>query len=127
MDVHIHLSYCTASGFRTLASNYLGIHESNPHHLCGEIEGLIKSVEVTPAAVAEELMKSDDADVVLEGLLNLLKEKKATNDEKKLKKAKKAEEERTKKGEEERIKKAEEDGTNNAERQERDEVANKNC
>ena len=57
-------------------------------------------------------MKSNDAYVVLEGLLNLLKEKKATNDEKKLKKAKKAEEERTKKGEEERIKKAEEDGTN---------------
>ncbi|KAK9948556.1 hypothetical protein M0R45_004125 [Rubus argutus] len=33
MDVHIHLSYCTASGFRTLASNYLGIHESNPQTL----------------------------------------------------------------------------------------------
>ncbi|PRQ47540.1 putative ATPase, AAA-type, core, AAA-type ATPase domain-containing protein [Rosa chinensis] len=73
MDVHIHMSYCTPSGFRILASNYLGIHESNPHRLCGEIEGLIESTEVTPAQVAEELMQSDDADVALEGLVNFLK------------------------------------------------------
>ncbi|KAL6227117.1 hypothetical protein ACLB2K_001076 [Fragaria x ananassa] len=73
MDVHIHMSYCTPSGFRILASNYLGIHENNPHHLCGEVEGLIQSTEVTPAQVAEELMKSDDADVALEGLVNFLK------------------------------------------------------
>ncbi|KAK9948557.1 hypothetical protein M0R45_004126 [Rubus argutus] len=57
MDMHIHMSYCTASGFKTLASNYLDIHESNPHRLCGVIEGLIESTEITPAQVAEELMK----------------------------------------------------------------------
>ncbi|KAL6227116.1 hypothetical protein ACLB2K_001075 [Fragaria x ananassa] len=91
MDVHIHLSYCTPSAFRTLASNYLGIHKSNPHHLCEEIESLIGSTEVTPAAVAGELMKSDDADVVLEGLLKFLKEKKAVDDKNKLEKAKTAE------------------------------------
>ncbi|KAL6186952.1 hypothetical protein ACLB2K_043070 [Fragaria x ananassa] len=45
MDVHIHLSYCTPSGFRTLASNYLGIHENNTHHLCGEIEDLKESAD----------------------------------------------------------------------------------
>ncbi|PRQ47531.1 putative ATPase, AAA-type, core, AAA-type ATPase domain-containing protein [Rosa chinensis] len=75
MDVHIHMSYCTVSGFRILASNYLDIHESNPHRLCGEIEGLIERIEVTPAEIAEELMKSDDADVALEGLVNFLKRK----------------------------------------------------
>ncbi|CAN4083332.1 unnamed protein product [Withania somnifera] len=42
-DMHIHMSYC-----------------------------LIKNVEVTPAEVAEELMRSEDADVVLAGVLNLL-------------------------------------------------------
>ncbi|XP_024184089.1 AAA-ATPase At2g18193 isoform X1 [Rosa chinensis] len=79
MDVHIHMSYCTASGFRILASNYLGIQDSNPHNLCGEIEGLIESTEVTPAEVAEELLTSDDADVVLEGLVDFLKRKKEEN------------------------------------------------
>jgi chaperone BCS1 len=80
MDVHIHLSYCTASGFRTLASNYLGIQESNPHRLCGQIASLMETTEVTPAEVAGELMKSDDADVALEGVVNLLKRKKAESE-----------------------------------------------
>ncbi|KAL6224521.1 hypothetical protein ACLB2K_003376 [Fragaria x ananassa] len=75
MDMHIHMSYCTPSGFRVLASNYLGIHERNPHLLCREIEGLIESTEVTPAEVAEELMKSDDVDVTLKVLVNFLKKK----------------------------------------------------
>ncbi|XP_004308901.1 PREDICTED: mitochondrial chaperone BCS1-like [Fragaria vesca subsp. vesca] len=118
MDLHIHLSYCTPSGFRVLASNYLGIHESSPHHLFGEIESLIKSTEVTPAAIAEELMKNDDADVVLEGLVKFLKEMKAADDKMKSKKAEKAEQERIKKAEEgskkgikERTSKAKEIGT----------------
>ncbi|KAM1174497.1 hypothetical protein ACFX19_027618 [Malus domestica] len=83
MDVHIHLSYCTASGFKVLASNYLGIGDENHHRLYGEIEGLIESAEVTPAEVAEELMKSDDADVVLVGLVDFLKCKKAERQRKK--------------------------------------------
>ncbi|BFG39235.1 hypothetical protein CerSpe_255090 [Prunus speciosa] len=82
MDVHIHMSYCTTSGFRILASNYLGFHgDDNPHRLWGEIEGLIESTEVTPAEVAEELMKSDDVDVALDGLANFLKRNKVENDE----------------------------------------------
>ena len=76
MDMHINMSYCTAGGFNILASNYLGIHRSNRHRLCGEIEGLIESSEVTPAEVAEELMKIDDVDLALEGLVSLLKRKK---------------------------------------------------
>ncbi|KAM1047821.1 hypothetical protein ACFX1X_027362 [Malus domestica] len=65
------------AGFRILAANYLGIQENNRHRLCGEIEALIESTEITPAEVAEELMKSDDVNVALEGLVNLLKCKKA--------------------------------------------------
>lgn len=82
MDMHINMSYCTTDGFRTLASNYLGI-QGNDHNLGGEIEGLIESTEVTPAEVAEELMKSDNADVALEGLFNFLKRKKTESIEKK--------------------------------------------
>ncbi|TQD99346.1 hypothetical protein C1H46_015004 [Malus baccata] len=77
MDLHIYMSYCNAAGFRILAANYLGIQENNRHRLCGEIEALIESTEITPAEVAEELMKSDDVNVALEGLVNLLKCKKA--------------------------------------------------
>ncbi|KAI9164836.1 hypothetical protein LWI28_002990 [Acer negundo] len=73
MDVHINMSYCSFSGFKLLASNYLGIKDN--HSLFGEIEGLIQRTEVTPAVVAEELMKSDDADVVLQGFVNFLKQK----------------------------------------------------
>lgn len=72
MDMHIHMSYCTNQSFKILAFNYLGVSD---HRLFGEIEGLIKNVEVTPAEVAEELMRSEDAEVVLEGVLNLLKRK----------------------------------------------------
>ncbi|XP_048431187.1 AAA-ATPase At2g18193-like [Pyrus x bretschneideri] len=73
MDLHIYMSYCTAAGFRILASNYLGIQENNRHRLCGEIEALIESTEITPAEVAEELMKNDDPNVALQRLVNLLK------------------------------------------------------
>jgi len=73
MDMHIHMSYCTIQGFRLLASNYLGINNHN--ELFSQIEGLMKTIEVTPAEVAEELMKSEDADFALSGLVNLLKRK----------------------------------------------------
>ncbi|XP_057962743.1 AAA-ATPase At5g17760-like [Malania oleifera] len=71
MDMHIHMSYCTPCGFKLLASNYLGI--SGRHRLYAQIERLMESVKVTPAQVAEELMKSDDADVALGELVKLLK------------------------------------------------------
>ncbi|KAE8693265.1 hypothetical protein F3Y22_tig00110813pilonHSYRG00005 [Hibiscus syriacus] len=79
MDMHVHMSYCNPQGFKLLASNYLGIH--GHHHLFGEIEGLLKNIEVTPAQVAEELMKSEDADIALGGLVKLLKRKKLEGDE----------------------------------------------
>ncbi|KAK4840372.1 hypothetical protein QYF36_007299 [Acer negundo] len=48
--------------------------------LYGEIESLIETTEVTPAQVAGELMKSEDADVALGELVNLLKRKKLEGD-----------------------------------------------
>lgn len=69
MDMHIHMSYCSFSGFKTLAANYLRIQN---HPLFEDIEGLLHKVNVTPAEVAGELMKSDNADTALKGLINFL-------------------------------------------------------
>ncbi|KAK4725429.1 hypothetical protein R3W88_028208 [Solanum pinnatisectum] len=69
MDVHIHMSYCTPSAFKLLASNYLGITE---HQLFQEIENLIGATAVTPAEVAEKLMKDDEVDIALKGLIDFL-------------------------------------------------------
>lgn len=79
MDMHIHMSYCTFQGFKTLASNYLEIYDQ--HNLFGEIESLMEETEVTPAQVAEELMTSEVADIALERVVKLLKRKKLESDE----------------------------------------------
>ncbi|MQL76648.1 hypothetical protein Taro_009044 [Colocasia esculenta] len=73
MDLHIHMGYCSPQGFRALADNY--------HGVCGhprfeEIDGLLGEVEVTPAEVAEELMKSDDVEEALGGLVKFIERKK---------------------------------------------------
>ncbi|KAF5188828.1 Aaa-atpase [Thalictrum thalictroides] len=82
MDMHIHLSYCTTQGFNILALNYLGLHKNNNNNeRYLEIENSIDKYQVTPAEVAEELMKSEDVDIALEGLLNFLKRKKMESDE----------------------------------------------
>lgn len=75
MDMHIHMSYCTPHGFRILASNYLGIDRDYSQTHFKEIESLIESCQVTPAEIAEELMRSEDAIHALEGVLKLLKKK----------------------------------------------------
>ncbi|PRQ27084.1 putative ATPase, AAA-type, core, AAA-type ATPase domain-containing protein [Rosa chinensis] len=73
MDLHLHMSYCTFSGFKTLAYNYLQIKE---HPLFADIEALLLNHKlVTPAEVAGELMKSDDARVSLQGLVEFLQSK----------------------------------------------------
>lgn len=76
MDMHIHMSYCTPCGFRILAYNYLRV---KTHHLFNEIEEFIKEVDTTPAEVAEQLMKSEETDVALGGLVAFLKKKKEMN------------------------------------------------
>lgn len=73
MDVHVKMSYCSFGGFRIFASNYLQIQE---HPLFGDIEDLLKKTETTPAEVARELMKSDEAEVALQGLVKFLQAKK---------------------------------------------------
>ncbi|CDP01981.1 unnamed protein product [Coffea canephora] len=83
MDVHIHMSYCTPSGFRILAANYLEIKD---HCLFKEIEELIAATEVTPAEVAEQLLKNDEADVILEGLIDFLHVKRKEKEEAETKK-----------------------------------------
>ncbi|EEF52613.1 AAA-ATPase At3g50940 [Ricinus communis] len=72
MDMHLHLSYCTFNGFKTLASNYLHIKD---HHLFDEIEQLLEKAQSTPAEVAGELMKCTDAELALEGLIKFLQGK----------------------------------------------------
>ncbi|MFS8010489.1 putative AAA+ ATPase domain, ATPase, AAA-type, core, AAA-type ATPase domain-containing protein [Helianthus anomalus] len=89
MDVHINMSYCTPSGFQLLASNYLGITQ---HKLFEEIEVLIGEVEVTPAEVAEQLLKDDDPDIALGGLIEFFHLKRKENQEAEEKAKKKQEE-----------------------------------
>ncbi|KAK9113070.1 hypothetical protein Scep_020589 [Stephania cephalantha] len=63
---------------RLLALNYLGIDcekQCQQHKHFGEIEELIEKARVTPAEVAEELMKSDDAEECLGGVVKFLKRK----------------------------------------------------
>ncbi|KAK6916587.1 ATPase, AAA-type, core [Dillenia turbinata] len=72
MDMHIHMSYCTPRGFEILANNYLRITN---HSLFQEIEDLIERINVTPAELAEQLLKHDDADIVLGGVTRFLEAK----------------------------------------------------
>ncbi|XP_021739306.1 AAA-ATPase At5g17760-like [Chenopodium quinoa] len=74
MDMHIHMSYLTMEGFKVLAYNYLLVTGNHP--LFGEIKGLLEVVNATPAEVAEELMRSEDVDASLQGVVELLKRKK---------------------------------------------------
>ncbi|KAL2906646.1 Protein HYPER-SENSITIVITY-RELATED 4 [Bienertia sinuspersici] len=84
MDLHIHMSYCTPCGFNLLAYNYLGIKH---HELFNNIERLIEEAQVTPAEVAEQLMRQNEPDFALTGLVEFLELKKVANakaEEKKL-------------------------------------------
>ncbi|PSS36507.1 Protein HYPER-SENSITIVITY-RELATED like [Actinidia chinensis var. chinensis] len=83
MDVHIHMSHCTPGGFRLLAFNYLGVKD---HELYGEIEDSIALTNVTPAEVAEQLLKNDEPDDALRGLIEFVSEKRKENEETKVKK-----------------------------------------
>ncbi|XP_065867543.1 AAA-ATPase At3g50940-like [Euphorbia lathyris] len=78
MDVHIHMSYCSPYGFKILASNYLGMTE---HPLFMEIEELIEITKVTPAEIAEQLMKTEQSHVALSGLIEFLHCKKIEEEE----------------------------------------------
>ncbi|KAL9414853.1 hypothetical protein AB3S75_043169 [Citrus x aurantiifolia] len=72
MDVHIYMSYCSPCGFDTLAANYLGITD---HPLIYEIKEIMQNVRVTPADVGEQLLKNEDPEIALKGLLEFLNAK----------------------------------------------------
>ncbi|KAJ6385924.1 hypothetical protein OIU77_028984 [Salix suchowensis] len=74
MDVHIHMSYCTPCGFKMLISNYLGLTE---HPLFPSVEALIETAKVTPAEVGEQLLKWEEPESVLTGLIEFLEDKKS--------------------------------------------------
>lgn len=73
MDLHIHMSYCTFHGFKTLSLNYLKIQE---HQLFDTIKEFLDKVEATPAEIAGQLMKYDNADIALQNVINFLHNKK---------------------------------------------------
>jgi chaperone BCS1 len=73
MDMHVYMGYCGWEAFKTLAENYFLVDD---HPLFPEIQELLTEVEVTPAAVAEMLLRSEDVDVALRGLTEFLQEKK---------------------------------------------------
>lgn len=79
MDLHIHMSYCTFHGFKTLAFNYLKIEE---HPLFDSIKDLLAKVEATPAEIAGQLMKYDDAHIALQNVIDYLHNKERHGPEK---------------------------------------------
>lgn len=88
MDVHINMSYCTPCGFKLLAKNYLGITDHHP--LALKAEEMIALSNVTPAEIGEQLLKSDDPDLALEGLIEFLEAKRRNDEISKLKKKSKS-------------------------------------
>ncbi|XP_078150962.1 AAA-ATPase ASD, mitochondrial-like [Carex rostrata] len=76
MDMHIEMSYCTFDAFKVLAKNYLGIEN---HPLFDSIKELLLDVKVSPADLAEGLLKNSgikDVDVYLQNLIKNLNKSK---------------------------------------------------
>jgi chaperone BCS1 len=73
MDLHIYMGYCSWEAFKTLARNYFLVDD---HELFPEIQKLLSTVEVTPAEATEMLLRSEDADVALQGFVEFLQDKK---------------------------------------------------
>ncbi|KAG8497886.1 hypothetical protein CXB51_007223 [Gossypium anomalum] len=73
MDVHIHMSYCSPSGFDTLAVNYLGVNDHHP--LMSITRELLAKTSVTPAEVDKQLLKNEDPEAALKGLIDFLQQK----------------------------------------------------
>ncbi|CAI9263309.1 unnamed protein product [Lactuca saligna] len=76
MDMHIELSYCCFEAFKVLAKNYMDLES---HELFGIISGLLKETNITPADVAEDLIRKSakqDVESCLKNLINSLKKAK---------------------------------------------------
>ena len=74
IDMHVPMSYCKMDAFKMLASTYLDFNED--HRLYGQIEGLLANADVTPAEIAEEFSRTEDADAALEAVVKYLNQKK---------------------------------------------------
>ncbi|XP_047322232.1 AAA-ATPase At3g50940-like [Impatiens glandulifera] len=90
MDLHVHMSYCTFGGFQTLAKNYLGLTE---HSLFDNVNSVLEMAMATPAEVAEQLLKSENPEIALEGVVHFLKYKIMENEKKEVMRIKEEEEE----------------------------------
>ncbi|CAL5086428.1 unnamed protein product [Urochloa decumbens] len=73
MDMHIYMGHCCWEAFKTLAKNYFLVDD---HELFPEIQELLSAVDVTPAEASEMLLRSEDADIALRGLVEFLQDKK---------------------------------------------------
>ncbi|KAF7092315.1 hypothetical protein CFC21_094812 [Triticum aestivum] len=75
MDMHIEMSYCRYEAFKVLAHNYLDISEYQFFELFGEIHRLLDQVDMSPADVAEHLIRTEkkDAGACLQVLIQDLK------------------------------------------------------
>ncbi|KAL4565151.1 hypothetical protein LXL04_029236 [Taraxacum kok-saghyz] len=72
MDKHIELSYCCFETFKVLAKNYLDVES---HDLFSTISCLLEETNITPADVAENLMRKsaeENADSCLKELVKAL-------------------------------------------------------
>ncbi|XP_008808726.1 AAA-ATPase At3g28580-like [Phoenix dactylifera] len=72
MDKHIEMSYCGFEAFKVLARNYLDV---DSHPLFDTIRDLMEEVKITPADVAEKLMRKsgdEDAGSCLENLIQAM-------------------------------------------------------
>ncbi|KAJ9537728.1 hypothetical protein OSB04_030461 [Centaurea solstitialis] len=77
MDMHIELSYCCFEAFQVLAKNYWNLES---HELFATIGRLLEETNMTPADVAENLMrksKEDNAETCLIKLIKSLEDAKS--------------------------------------------------
>ncbi|XP_031478214.1 AAA-ATPase At3g50940-like [Nymphaea colorata] len=90
MDMHIHMGYCSFSGFRIMASNYLGIHD---HPLFVHVKDIMQKLQITPAEIGEVFMRSelDNPTVALQGVIDALQGKEKEKEEEKEKEKEKKE------------------------------------
>ncbi|KAH6782771.1 AAA-ATPase 1 [Perilla frutescens var. hirtella] len=84
MDEHIELSYCGFEAFKILVKNYLDI---DSHELFAVIRQLLQETDITPADVADKLMRKSDADDADSNLMRLIRALKDAKEEAAKKKA----------------------------------------
>ncbi|KAJ1688083.1 hypothetical protein LUZ63_019473 [Rhynchospora breviuscula] len=82
MDMRIEMSYCTFEAFKVLAKNYLEVER---HELFGIIHTLLGIVNITPADVAEGLLRkksrNNDVGACLENLIREIEAKREADEE----------------------------------------------